>query len=71
MKQDGLYQKYNVSRKNPHSDPSKDSADCRFFVLDFAHDPFAIPALEAYAEACKAKFPTLSDHLLAIVDVYK
>ncbi len=36
-----------------------------YFVLDWAHDPFAIPAARAYADACEAKYPALSADLRA------
>lgn len=39
--------------------------DCTYFVLDWEHDPFAIPAALAYAKACKDKFPKLAAELRA------
>lgn len=37
---------------------------CAYFVLDLDHDPFAAPALRAYADACEADgFGPLADDL--------
>jgi len=44
----GLYDKYDVKRKN---DQSGKHATCRYFVLDPQHDPLAVVALRAYADA--------------------
>lgn len=33
---------------------------CEYFVLDLAHDKFAAPALEAYADACEKEYPLLA-----------
>lgn len=44
----GLIEKYHVQRAN---DPLGKHSDCRFFVLDPRHDPLAIDALLAYAQA--------------------
>ena len=34
-----------------------------YFVLDWVHDPFAIPAALAYAAACEATYPELARDL--------
>lgn len=56
----GVYRKYLVKRLR---DREKKHARCEFFVLDMMHDPFAIPALTAYAEACEATHPELAEDL--------
>ena len=56
----GIYKKYNVERLN---DPEGKHKACAFFVLDLDHDPYAIPALKAYAEACKDEYPELAKDL--------
>jgi hypothetical protein len=56
----GLYQKFNVSRV---SDPQSKHADCFYFVLDLDHDPLAIPALQAYADAARDRYPDLARDL--------
>lgn len=56
----GVYRKYLVKRL---SDREKKHARCEYFVLDMMHDPFAIDALNAYAEACETTHPELADDL--------
>lgn len=63
----GIYRKYRVSRVN---DPKGKHDGCEFFVLDWKHDPFAISAAIAYAEACESKFPELAKDLRKLVDYY-
>lgn len=58
----GLYRKYEVTRLN---DPDGTHANCEYYVLDLAHDKFAVDALEAYAAACRDEFPALSRDLYA------
>jgi hypothetical protein len=52
--------KYRVERLGgtPHKHD-----DCEFFVLDWQHDPFTIPAILAYANACEAEYPALAEDL--------
>ena len=66
MKIKHLYHKYNVQRvDNAENNPSsKHYNGCDLFVLDISHDPFAIPALKAYAEACKTDYPILARDLV-------
>lgn len=61
----GIYNKYRVERM----DPSPKHENCVCFVLDMEHDPFAIPALAAYAKACRAEgFEVLADDLESYVE---
>ena len=53
----GLYGKYRVERVN---DMDGKHDGCRYFVLDPQHDPYAIDALAAYADACRYTNPNLS-----------
>jgi hypothetical protein len=55
----GLIGKFHVERVAPSS-RGIDHADCRYFVLDPQHDPFAWDALSVYAEACRVKEPALA-----------
>ena len=64
----GLYHKYIVTRTDGSSKPGEKHDGCQYFVLDCTHDEFALPALRAYAEACKAKYPLLSADLMHQVD---
>lgn len=71
MSADGpLYHKYDVFRTdNAETDPeSKHYGGCRLFVLDADHDPYARPALIAYADACRATHPQLADALWELID---
>jgi len=56
-KNTGMYRKYEVKRLNDETGKLK---DCEFFVLDLDYDKFAVPALKAYAEACKKEYPKLA-----------
>jgi hypothetical protein len=67
MKSPGLYRKFRVTRTDGSSRKGKKHADCSYFVLDLEHDPFAIPALRAYAEACRKTHPDLADDIEALV----
>jgi hypothetical protein len=59
----GLYRKYIVRRTDGSSESRGKHENCDYFVLDWVHDPFAIPAALAYANACEAKYPELAADL--------
>lgn len=59
----GLYRKFNVLRTDGRDMPGEKHENCQYFVLDITHDPFAKPALLAYAEACKNSYPVLAEDL--------
>jgi hypothetical protein len=61
----GLYQKYEVYRTDGQDAPGCKHHGCDLFVLDLTHDPFALKAIKAYAEACKGKYPELAKDLKA------
>ncbi len=64
-KDHGLYSKYKVIRADGSGEPGGKHENCSYFILDLDHDPFALPALEAYAGACaKDGYTKLSDDLL-------
>jgi hypothetical protein len=60
----GLYNKFNVTRTDGSSEPGGKHDGCDYFVLDLSHDPYAIPALMAYHEACQALYPRLASDIL-------
>jgi hypothetical protein len=60
----GLYGKFYIDRVDGQSEPGKKHDGCDYFVLDLTHDPFAIPAIKAYAIACAAEYPALAHDLL-------
>ena len=54
--QQGLIDKYSVERVD-----GKQRGP--YFVLDYGHDPHAIPALLAYADSCAEEYPELARDL--------
>ena len=62
----GLYNKFNVTRTDGSSKPGGKHEKCMYFTLDVTCDPFAIPALRAYAEACAEEYPILSSELFEL-----
>lgn len=56
----GLTQKYVVHRRDG---PGKKHGTCTYFVLDWEHDPYALPAALAYADACEKELPRLAQDL--------
>lgn len=63
----GIYHKFEVNRTDGSSKPGGKHEHCAYFVLDLEHDPFSMPALLAYADACEAVFPDLASDLRRIV----
>ena len=59
-KSPGLYRKFNVYRTDGSSDLHGKHHDCEYLVLDWTHDPYTLPAADAYATACAGKFPELA-----------
>lgn len=64
----GLYRKYEIRRTDGSSEPGGKHACCRYFVLDLTHDPFAMPALRAYAKACSNSHPYLAKELERVAE---
>jgi len=60
----GVYHKFNVSRTDGRDLPSGDRHGAEYFVLDVTHDEFAMPALAAYAAACRNDYPALADDMV-------
>lgn len=60
----GLYHKFNIERTDGKSRPGEKHDGCDYFVLDLDHDEFAYVALQAYANACKKKYPLLYEDLI-------
>lgn len=59
----GLYNKFVVQRTDGTDVSGGKHKDCEYFVLDLTHDPFALPAIRAYADACHEKYPKLAEDL--------
>jgi hypothetical protein len=66
-KRNKLQQKYYVDRIDGRDLAGGDRVDSRYFVLDYIHDPYSIPALETYALACYKDFPNLSEEIRTLV----
>ena len=66
-KRNKLQQKYYVDRIDGRDRAGGDRVDSKYFVLDYVHDPYSIPALEAYAFACHKELPNLSQEIQALV----
>ncbi len=66
-----LQQKYYVERIDERDRAGGDRVDSKYFVLDYVHDPYSIPALEAYAQACYKDFPNLSEEIRTLVQQIK
>ncbi len=64
----GIYNKFHIERTDGKSAPGEKHHGCGYFVLDLTHDPHAIPALRAYADACEAEYPLLAADLRANID---
>ena len=60
----GMYQKFEVTRTDGSSGPGGKHEGCSYFVLDVDHDPYAKAAMIAYACACYQSHPQLSDDIL-------
>jgi len=64
----GLFDKFRVTRLDGTHLPGGKHDGCEYFVLDWKHDSFTLPALEAYADACeKEGFDLLAMDLRDIV----
>lgn len=62
----GVYEKFRVERTDGRSAPGEKHHGCTYFVLDVDHDPYARPALKAYADSCESAFPALAADLRKI-----
>jgi hypothetical protein len=63
MQDQGIFNKFTVTRTDGRHVAGEKHADCEHFVLDITHDRHALPALIAYADSCKADYPQLSAEL--------
>ena len=59
----GLIGKFHVTRTDGKSCPGQKHYKCGYFVLDYDCDPYAIPALRAYAKSCESEYPLLAADL--------
>ncbi len=64
----GIYRKFLVSRTDGSSRVGGKHEHCAYFVLDWEHDPFAVQAARAYADACEKTHPALASDLRTLAD---
>jgi hypothetical protein len=64
----GLYGKYLINGKYLIIKRDSDRVVYNAFVLRYDDDPFAIPALRAYADVCAARYPKLAADLQGLAD---
>lgn len=64
----GLYKKFRVERVDGTDAPGGKHDGCRYFVLDLTHDPYAMPAIRAYARAAAKYYPALAADLRRIAN---
>lgn len=62
----GIYNKYTVTRNDGTGAMGEKHDGCQYFVLDLNHDPYAKPAILAYAKACAATHPILAKDLMML-----
>lgn len=65
---DGLQEKFFVSRVDGKDQPGGSKDNARYFVLDYVNDPMARYALGYYIYACQAKYPELAADLKAALE---
>lgn len=66
-----FYKKFEVRRTDGEDLPGKKHENCIYFVIDIVHDKYADCAILAYAIACAADNPELSDNLTQLVQVLR
>jgi len=70
MSKDGpVFDKFRVERTDGSSEPGERHHGCPYWVLDLRHDPYAEPAVRAYAEACRETHPVLSASLIEYAEM--
>ena len=63
----GVYPKYIVKRADETDLTGGKHYNCFYFVLDLDCDPHAIPAIKAYIDSCKTKYPLLARDLEKLI----
>lgn len=66
--QKGLYDKFDVSRRDGSSEEGGKHEGCRYFVLDLDHDKHVVRALEGYIRSLtlSGEYPELKKDLKEI-----
>jgi folylpolyglutamate synthase/dihydropteroate synthase len=63
MTDDGVKDRFHVSRFDGRDEPGGDRADSSYIVLDVTHNPYAPYAVAAYAQAIRATHPLVAADL--------
>jgi len=63
LENQGLLNRFVVTRTDGKDRPGGEYEGCRYFVLDVDHDPYARAALAAYAGVCEGRYPALARDL--------
>lgn len=64
---DGLFQKFDVRRRDGKDLPGGPKQGAWYFVLDCFNDPYARAATSAYATACQEELPELAEDLRSVL----
>ena len=67
QREQGIYNKFNVTRTDGTDAPGEKHFGDEYFVLNLTTDKHTIPAIAAYAESCAAEYPLLASDLRAKV----
>lgn len=63
---EGLYQKFDVKRRDGRDQPGGDRENAVYFTLDVLNDPFALSAIAGYRIMCEGTCPRLANELFAL-----
>ena len=63
QRENGLYNKFIVERRDHRDDYGKDRYGADYLVLDLTYDPHAMAGLKAYADAVEKDYPLLAADL--------
>jgi len=66
----GILPKYVVWRVDGGNKRGRKHNGCDYFVLDWNHDRYAIPAMTAYAKACRRQYPVLAKDIMKRVKLF-
>jgi len=63
----GIFNKFNVTRTDGRDTPGEKHEGDQYFVLNITTDPYAIPALAAYADACQSEYTVLATDIQRMI----
>lgn len=62
----GLYQKFDVKRRDGRDAPGGDREHAAYFTIDVVNDPNAVAAITGYRLSCEGMCPQLASDLFAL-----